>query len=475
MSGRGGRRGWDDGGRNSESRGSGGGYSGRRDNRDRDRGDRRRRDRYEGHGRYRDGDDHNARHKNNNNEAFNGETNKKPIVLAKSERALEREKMEKEFPALVKPEPKKETGGVGEVDDEGVNTGHQQQGGNVGPGLIMVKQRQQTSASDVGVSSPSQPRPVSKKEDKSVPKQKFAVKLIDENHSFCEGISEYLTDNQDFLVVGVLGLQNTGKSTILNILAKNSVEDEEMFRVQSFEHQMLAEHCTNGIDVYVNSRRHIFLDCQPLLSASVLDRCVQLEKKTSPEFSSSENTVEIQSLQLIGFMLSMCHVVILVQDWFLDFGLMRLIQTAETLKPVTPTTSSQDNQVIEYFASIVLVHNKCEVADFEDDTLDEIKESYNLVWSKSRLKWKVEGGDEANLVLLPDHEGERADTLSYRLRPRYDVEKAGRQLRYKVLNMPRRNLTQTRLSEKGWVSLASRTWDNIKNSAFYMEYSRLLP
>jgi protein SMG9 len=38
-----------------------------------------------------------------------------------------------------------------------------------------------------------------------------------------------------------------------------------------------------------------------------------------------------------GWMYSVCHVVILVQDWFLDMNLMRLLQAAETLKPVTPT------------------------------------------------------------------------------------------------------------------------------------------
>jgi hypothetical protein len=36
-------------------------------------------------------------------------------------------------------------------------------------------------------------------------------------------------------------------------------------------------------------------------------------------------------------MFSVCHLVILVQDWFLDMNLMRLLQAAETLKPVTPT------------------------------------------------------------------------------------------------------------------------------------------
>ena len=55
-----------------------------------------------------------------------------------------------------------------------------------------------------------------------------------------------------------------GKSTLLNALARTNpaAEGEEVFRVQNFEHQMLAEHCTNGIDVFVTNRRIILLDCQ---------------------------------------------------------------------------------------------------------------------------------------------------------------------------------------------------------------------
>ena len=68
-----------------------------------------------------------------------------------------------------------------------------------------------------------------------------------------------------------------------------------------------------------------------------------------------------------------------------------------------------------------------------------------------------------------------------------------RELRRKVFGLEKGNLTTVKvelaiifpwaqvckfllqLSEKGWVSLASKTWDAIRNSPFYMEYSRLLP
>jgi hypothetical protein len=53
-------------------------------------------------------------------------------------------------------------------------------------------------------------------------------------------------------------------------------------------------------DVHTVRRRTILLDCQPLLSASIMDRAIQLEKKFTNESAPTENTIEIQSLQIIG-------------------------------------------------------------------------------------------------------------------------------------------------------------------------------
>ena len=137
------------------------------------------------------------------------------------------------------------------------------------------------------------------------------------------GLNSVLTDNPDFLVVGVIGMQGTGKSSLLNHLAnhlrpkttanklktKNSenkeneslndkfkgdnttkskeksdtiVTDgttitskdlEEVFREQSFEKQMLAEHCTSGMKAWISpTTRVIFLDSQPLNSISILGK-----------------------------------------------------------------------------------------------------------------------------------------------------------------------------------------------------------
>ncbi len=76
---------------------------------------------------------------------------------------------------------------------------------------------------------------------------------------------------------------------------------------------MLAEHCTNGINAWISPQRVIYLDCQALNSSSILDRSIHSEKRYPSEFGASENTLELHSLQLAGFLFNVCHVVVFVQ------------------------------------------------------------------------------------------------------------------------------------------------------------------
>lgn len=48
-----------------------------------------------------------------------------------------------------------------------------------------------------------------------------SMKFMDENMQLCESPLDYLYDQQDFLVVGCLGPQGVGKSTILSLLTSN--------------------------------------------------------------------------------------------------------------------------------------------------------------------------------------------------------------------------------------------------------------
>lgn len=197
-----------------------------------------------------------------------------------------------------------------------------------------------------------------------------SVKLIEDGVFALDTIQEYLQDSPDFLVVGVLGCQGVGKSTIMNLLAQNKLTSQIKhdlfnysatqnatepikiltdnvaqlkvqdatdtsdktkhthnlcFKPQSLEQVEVGNYGTSGVDLYVTSNRVFLLDCQPVISAAILDEIVQSDFKRTMagEFLPIENCAEINSLQLATFILSVCHVVILVQDWFFDSNFVR--------------------------------------------------------------------------------------------------------------------------------------------------------
>ena len=89
------------------------------------------------------------------------------------------------------------------------------------------------------------------------------------NILFCAGI-DYMSENSDFIVVGIVGAGSVGKSFILNSVIKLSnyqsinpddssnynadgqskPQAERTFRVQTFEKQMLSEHCTYPLYIF---------------------------------------------------------------------------------------------------------------------------------------------------------------------------------------------------------------------------------
>lgn len=57
-----------------------------------------------------------------------------------------------------------------------------------------------------------------------------------------------------------------------------------MFRPESLEQVMSACHGTNGIEIYITTERLMILDCQPLLSSSIMDRLITQEKKFTSDY-----------------------------------------------------------------------------------------------------------------------------------------------------------------------------------------------
>ncbi|XP_014117889.1 PREDICTED: protein SMG9 [Pseudopodoces humilis] len=257
-------------------------------------------------------------------------------------------------------------------------------------------------------------------------KMKTSIKLV------AEQMNWFLLEQTDVLVVGALGLQGTGKSTVLSLLAGNQPEEDPrsfVFRPQPPELRERGGAQTGGIDLFVTQERVLFLDTQPILSPAHLDHLINNDRKLPPEFALPHAYVETQSLQIAAFLFTVCHVVLLVQDWFTDLGLYRFLQTAEMVKPPTPSPSH----------------------DSSGGGAEEPSEYYPHL-----------GGGGALFPALPPFRGRGGlGGLLARLRGR-------------VLAAARSQLSHSLLTERNWFHYAARIWDGVKKSSALAEYGRLL-
>ncbi|XP_072325046.1 nonsense-mediated mRNA decay factor SMG9 isoform X2 [Scyliorhinus torazame] len=343
-------------------------------------------------------------------------------------------------------------------------------------------------------------------------RMKHAIKLVDDQMNWCDSAMEYLLDQTDVLVIGIIGLQGTGKSTIMSLLSSNTPEEDQrsyVFRAQTQEIKERGGNQTNGIDFFITQERIIFLDTQPILSPAVLDHLINNDRKLPPEYSLPHTYVEMQSLQMAAFLFTVCHAVLLVQDWFTDLNLYRFLQTAEMLKPSTPSPSHESSggpgsdEGSEYYPNIVFLQNKARREDFCPRNLKKMHMVIDKLMLHSHLKYKgtlsmldcnifpglsnefLEA--EVNLFLLPVMESEVEENLVragaggmslFSLLPGYkghpSFQSLVGKLRSQILSMSRPQLSHTILTEKNWFHYAARIWDGVKKSSALSEYSRLL-
>ncbi|XP_078378870.1 nonsense-mediated mRNA decay factor SMG9-like isoform X2 [Oculina patagonica] len=329
------------------------------------------------------------------------------------------------------------------------------------------------------------------------------VKLLDENLQWNDSALEILLDQTDFLVVGVIGPQGVGKSTVLSVLGGAGPFSDSrtpLFPVQSRQVQEDGINQTSGIDMTVTQERVILLDTQPLLSAALLDRLIHHDRNIPPEYTSPENYNEIQSLQIVTFLLTVCHVILVVQDWFTDLNIIRLLKTAEMLKPSSASHTTHESSGLgspeesdEHYPNIVFVYNKATREDFQPDNLSSMHCVTSSLLQHSRLKLQsgisllssslmpyrtlLTSCDDMNIYVVPlyrPHGGNGVCTKSptYEGNPNFDV--VLQSLRNQIFSVHRHLLTHHSLTERNWFHFAARSWETVRKSSLISEYNRLL-
>ncbi|KAI7865900.1 hypothetical protein BDF14DRAFT_1819129 [Spinellus fusiger] len=290
-----------------------------------------------------------------------------------------------------------------------------------------------------------------------------------------ESVLKYLGDYPGHFVMGVVGRQGVGKSTLLSSFMQASAEE---FPVQSNSALLYEGHKTLGIDMHITPERIILLDTEPLLSWSSMDKTL---KAGGFEGLPPDVWLEMECIYQLAFMLSVCNVVMVVLEGAaVDTSLLQNIRKAEILKsnlqdfPLIPLSNLPSDPHTS--SNIVFVGNKCQDVDFTWQHYEEAQSIIKSIFSNSSLKTSglvslghtlpfFELSDPCNLYYLPQ------------IHPTSSIESFEvlvTALRDQMMAAPRRSGKRGQLSEKEWFRNAVKTYELIRKSEPMVEYAKLL-
>lgn len=215
-------------------------------------------------------------------------------------------------------------------------------------------------------------------EQSHVPAMKIPIPIISDHYQIMsQGFEHLIETNADFFVVGIIGTQGSGKSSILNLLidevpGNRHDNAENLFTTQNgvFKTRYSKEYvfsnmpATEGIQMFITRDRTILLDCSPVLSNPYKKDCI---------------LSELDDLKMLIFLLSVCHLLIVVNDTGVNINYLRLIQNAENMK-------MDNDQNEKYSPNILFFKNKCVNKDFLPEQKEGLSNLYREVFKDSKLR-----------------------------------------------------------------------------------------
>lgn len=220
----------------------------------------------------------------------------------------------------------------------------------------------------------------------TLPRMSRPLPIVSDYYQILNSVQDYLVEtNVDFFVIGIVGTQGSGKSTILNFLVDNSLDDYEggietingilkgragIFKTRSHTKEAVFSNMpsTEGIQMYITKYRTILLDCSPVL-------CNPYKKDGILN--------ELDDLKMLIFLLSVCNLLVVVEEPGFNMHLMRLIQTAENMKV---DLFEKDLNELRMSPNILICKNKCRNRDFLPESKSRTNNLYKGFFHGSNLK-----------------------------------------------------------------------------------------
>lgn len=274
-------------------------------------------------------------------------------------------------------------------------------------------------------------------------------------------------ENTDFLVVGVIGMKDVGKSTILNTLIHNNYLQSQMNNnsADSSTFNIDNQVSTDGstIDMFITTDRLILLDTSALFF-----------NPQRRDFMVNE-TDDLKQLILLQ---KTCDIIICVYDDYHCINLLRLLLTAEQMI---------HDQQHKHHPAILFVKNRTGPGPALEPPMTEI---YQQIFTESQLKFLTKTFDDTleinptmNPSIVPVAKAKAQinqisipDTANRSVRLNNEIDAIVKDFRERILMMERKQRITSDLepfTEKKWALLFSSTIDQCKTDYFLRRYENL--
>lgn len=309
--------------------------------------------------------------------------------------------------------------------------------------------------------------PVNLVNTQEILKMKSAKRLVHSHNQLVTRCFDNIDpDNNDFLVVGVIGMKDVGKSTILNTLVhknylqllKDNPQGNSTFNI---DNQVSTDGST--IDMFITTDRLILLDTSAL--------CYNPQRR---DFMVNE-TEDIKQLILLQ---KTCHVIICVYDDYHCINLLRLLITAEAM--------IQD-QHQNHHPTILFVKNRTGPGPELEPPMTEIYEKMFIESKLKYLKKTFVDAPEVNPIMNPSiipvappkaqiNQLSIPDIANRSVRLSNEIDATIKDFRERILMMERKQRITPDMepfTEKKWAQLFSSTIDQCKTDYFLRRYENL--